>query len=579
MPFVFACFFLWCVMNSKDVSFFGVRLPPFFATNDVVEDAVAVNSKAPENAFMQTVRARSLFLTCAHWLSLTLLSLSLWSGLNLARDQSPGLPLAWIPGMQAPSLWHVVVASAWVALTCAYLYFLWKKRRAREGQPTRALHAPSLAPKQVAHSRSKQLIYVVLVPLLVTGLSLLSNGLGSNVRVVRNVHLVFALAFVAVLSWHLWVQWGIGAWKRIRSVFFVNSRKAYPKKLWLATISGLALFGVCALTLLTWWQSSQVLFVPKISGEVTIDGEANEAQWQHAASTVISTYYGMNENGHVPVEIKMMNDGYSLYVHAKWPDASKSMRHLPLLKTAQGWRVQQTHFLQSDEKNFYEDKFAVMLGTGPWDALSSVFLSNGETRGGHRMPAKKLVDVWHWKSVRNHGFANLDDAYFSSDLQALPGQRRYPWGYGSDPLLAGSYAENWDYFLSDVVRPLRLPRKPEMLAAFQALSPQETARDPVFGMHWVETQPYDASLDTYPVGTVMPSVVWYHPNEGDRADVRAAGVWKDGYWHLEMARNFETDSDYDQRIVDGIYLWFSSFDHSQTRHTYHLRPVRLKLGK
>ncbi len=95
----------------------------------------------------------------------------------------------------------------------------------------------------------------------------------------------------------------------------------------MAAVSGLALFGVCALAMLTWWQSSQVLLAPKISGEITIDGDANEAQWKQAGTMMVSTHYGMNEKAHVPVEIKMMNDGYSLYIHAKWPDASKSQRH------------------------------------------------------------------------------------------------------------------------------------------------------------------------------------------------------------------------------------------------------------
>lgn len=574
-------------MNVQLVSNFFTRMGRFFSASvpatavyrgdatALSEDSLSLSEPSIERS---PAPVNPLFLTCAHWASLLVLWLSVWSGLNLARDQRPWLPLSWVPGMQAVPFWHLLAASVWLALLSAYVYFVWRKKAARRSAKSdAALTAPS--PKQIAHQRSRYQIYGAALSLFITGFALLLNVAGDGARLLRALHLLSVSAFVGVLLWHFWVQWKIGAWKRIGSVLWRFSSKTMRSKTLLSAMAGLALCALISMLVLVWWQSSQVVTAPKISGEITIDGQANEAQWQQAESTVISTYYGMNETGHVPVEIKLMNDGYSLYIHAKWPDASKSMRHLPLLKTAQGWRVQQTHFLQSDEKQFYEDKFAVMLGAGPWDALRSVFLSNGETRGGHRMPAKKIVDVWHWKSVRNHGFANLDDAYFSSDLQALPGQRRYSWGYGSDPLLAGSYAENWDYFLNDVVRPLRLPRKPEMLAAFQNLSSHETARDPFFGMHWVETQPYDPSLDTYPVGTVMPSVVWMHPNEGDRADVRAAGVWKDGYWHLEMARNFETDSDYDRLIEDGIYLWFSSFDHSQTRHTYHLRPVRLKLGK
>lgn len=549
------------------------------ATPDVaVVTEYSISDERSERVRPLTGHGQPLFVNVAHWLVVATMFFSIWSGFNLARDQRPWLPLAWLPGMQAVPFWHVLAASMWLAILAAYVFFVWKKKPALASR-TMLQQAANLSPKQASHRRSRHLIYAATLPLFLTGLILVSNAVGDHIALVRGLHLMMATAFIAVVLWHAWVQWKIGAWKRMRSVFLRLTGKTTSWKNLMAAVSGLALFGVCALALLTWWQSSQVLVAPKISGEITIDGDANEAQWKQAGTMMVSTHYGMNEKAHVPVEIKMMNDGYSLYIHAKWPDASKSQRHLPLIKTAQGWRVQQTHYLQADESQFYEDKFAVMLGGGPWDALRSVFLSNGAIRGGHRTSANQLLDIWHWKSVRNYGFANLDDAYFSVDAQALPGQRRYPWGYGSDPLLAGSYVENWDYFLTDTVRPLRLPRKPEMLNTYQHLSPIASNRDPVFGMHWVETQPYHESLDTYPVGTVMPSVVWFHPNEGDRADVRAAGVWKDGYWHLEMARNFETDSDYDRWIEDGIYLWFSSFDHSQTRHTYHLRPVRLKLGK
>jgi hypothetical protein len=379
------------------------------------------------------------------------------------------------------------------------------------------------------------------------------------------------------LIWHLIVEWRIGAWARIRNLFFQFS---FKKRSAIIATSG-ALLGVLLLTfcLLHIWQSSQSILVPKVVGEMTIDGLDDEAQWRLSSNTVVNTYYGAPYNRAVPVEIRMLNDGYSLYIHAKWPDPNRSSQHLPLVKTQAGWKVQQQGLLASDETEYYEDKFAVMLGDQPWDALRSVFLSAREGRGGHMMPSNELVDVWHWKSVRNERFANLDDAHFGPALPPLPGQRRYPWGYASDPLIAGGFQENWAYFNTDTVRPNRLPRKEQALQVFQKTAMNDQQDAPVLGMHWFETQPYTKSLDIYPIGTVMPSVLWIHPNEGDRADVRAAGVWRDGYWHLEMARNYVTGSDFDKEIKDGIYLWFATFDHSQTRHTYHLRPLKLSLEK
>lgn len=511
---------------------------------------------------------RRPFLSLGHWFAFFLLGSSVWSGLNLAIDQRPWLQayLSWWPGMQAVPMWHSFAAVGWLVLCSAYLIYRFL-----------LLPHPANSPTPASHRKSRRQIYFALSLLIASGTPLLFNFAGAYLPLVRTIHLASAAILLLVLLWHLWVEWQIGAWGRIANLLFkISLRKKnsiFVSLVLLATVSVIGGSG------LHYWQSSHIVFVPRIKGEMSIDGDATEPQWKAAHSTIINTYFGAPYTRSVPVEIKMVNDGYSLYIHARWPDPTLSREHLPLLKTKDGWRVKQERLLVADELRYYEDKFAVMIASKPWDALRSVFLSQKEGRGGHFMPKNELVDIWHWKSLRNHAFANLDDAHFGALLPAIPGQRRYTWGYASDPIIAGGYVENWDYFLTGTVNPIRLPRKPEALAPFQKANITSAQQDPVMGLFWSETQPYHASLDTYPLGTVLPSVVWVHANEGDRADVRAAGVWRDGYWHLEMARNFETDSAYDKTIEDGVFLWFSTFDHSQIRHTYHLRPLRLKLER
>ena len=65
--------------------------------------------------------------------------------------------------------------------------------------------------------------------------------------------------------------------------------------------------------------------------------------------------------------------------------------------------------------------------------------------------------------------------------------------------------------------------------------------------------------------------------EGDRAQIRGAAKWKDGYWTLEMSRDLKTGSKFDHDFVPGkdLYMWLNVFDHTQTRHTRHQRPIRL----
>lgn len=89
--------------------------------------------------------------------------------------------------------------------------------------------------------------------------------------------------------------------------------------------------------------------------------------------------------------------------------------------------------------------------------------------------------------------------------------------------------------------------------------------------------PYAKELDAYPVGTVFPSIVIDKPFEGDRGDVTAVASWKDGWWRLETVRKIDTRSRFDVPLDNGTYMWVSVFDHTQTRHSRHLHPLKLVL--
>lgn len=93
-----------------------------------------------------------------------------------------------------------------------------------------------------------------------------------------------------------------------------------------------------------------------------------------------------------------------------------------------------------------------------------------------------------------------------------------------------------------------------------------------------ETVPYTKELDDrIPVGTVLPGVLIMGNYEGDRAHLQGGAKWKDGHWTLEVSRDLKTGSQFDHDFVPGqdLYAWVSVFDHNQTRHTRHMRPVRI----
>ena len=87
-----------------------------------------------------------------------------------------------------------------------------------------------------------------------------------------------------------------------------------------------------------------------------------------------------------------------------------------------------------------------------------------------------------------------------------------------------------------------------------------------------------AAADTYPVGTLIPNIV-IEPFQGDRADVRGQAEWRQGRWTLETRRVLDTKSRYDVAFSPGkpVYISVATYNRTETRHTEHIRPVRVVL--
>jgi len=283
-----------------------------------------------------------------------------------------------------------------------------------------------------------------------------------------------------------------------------------------------------------------------------------------------------------------------VYFQFQWKDPDASFHRYPLVKTESGWKVLQTAFANADENVYYEDKLSMYvttvkngscaatchLGSGPYSA-------KGEKHGLHYTANGETGDIWHWKSVRTNftglpsgepGFA--DDMYFGPPTPVKAGER-YTGGYYADPDKGGGYAYNFTKLdpkkgLSDTyVVPKFLPPAGAV----------HTNPDPASSQHgrtwWIqkaEAVPYTKEADTYPVGTVIPNIV-VSPFTGDRADVRAKGEWKDGRWTLETRRALDTGSKYDVAFVPGepVYITIAGYNRSQTRHSEHIKPVRVML--
>lgn len=524
-----------------------------------------------------------------HWGLVLALLVSVSTGWRIASLGEGGTMARWVDALalQGNVPWlHFASATLLVALVVAYFAFLWHLGLlGRLSLRLASLRSPDRRTRWQALNR---LVYWVALVLLATSaatgaLMYFAPGLLPT-EPLASLHRFISWAFVAYIALHVLAQWGLGGFAQLTKLF--TPRLAYGAGAALALGVGVV---VAAVAVLADKGSLPALQVARTGVVPVLDGDASDPAWATAPEAVVHTTRGHGlEGGEVTVHVKALHDGQRAWLLFRWPDATRSQKHLPLVKTEAGWKVMQSRYAMNDETEFYEDKFAVMLARTPTIGGGTVQLG-GQPLSGKPGPAHgmglhatsdgSIADVWHWKSVRTGSIDQIDDNYFGPPMEAMKG--RYTGGYTQDPNRGGGFEQN---YLAKADSPtVQLKYLPRDLAAQQArlktFNPDAAVSDEgEFAMRLADVEPYSAAADArIPVGTVIPSVIADRPFEGDRGDVKAHAKWKDGWWTLETSRLLDTGSKYDQPIADGIYLWVSVFDHSQVRHTRHVRPLQIKV--
>ncbi|WP_462169800.1 ethylbenzene dehydrogenase-related protein [Pseudoalteromonas xiamenensis] len=455
--------------------------------------------------------------------------------------------------------WHLFSSVLLILCILAYPFYFLKKRRGKTG-------AANVKQPLSYHRSIKNFGYTLLILACVSGL---------------------AKAFDATwlpLSLHYWVAMGVIGYLVLHSyVYFLQFGKKLLSQLWIAkqTFPLLMLLGFTVSV--TW------LLIPKVGNSlhqaievstipadvpITIDGIANESFWKTAPTLTVMTHSGVNfDDGSTPVTIQAVHNKEESYFYFTWVDETQSLSHLPLVKTSNGWKVTENGFYQFDEKQHYEDKFAVMLSNSCQFAADNVVHlgssplpnkpSNWHKKGYHASLDGHVRDLWHWKAIRTNDMMLADDNYFGAPITPRTGERRYTAGYQTDGKESGAYIMNWQWYKKDAIIPRRLPNPSTKYSTEEVLP-------------WFGSAPYQTQHDTYPLGTTLPSVL-YRSNrfEGDRADVRAHAQYADGRWHLEMARKNDTHSDKDVALKSGVCLWVAAFDGAQIAHTHHMQGIKL----
>lgn len=524
-----------------------------------------------------------------HWGLVLALLASMSTGWRIAGMADGGTLLRWVDALVLQGnvvRWHFISAALLVALVVAYLAFL-----ARQGLLGRlALRLASLRSpdRQTRWQAINKLVYWVALVLLAgaaaTGGLMYLGAAPLRTETLAATHQFLSWAFVAYIVLHVVAQVAMGGLRQLLKM--VTPRVAYGVGAVVALAAGAA---AAAVVYVSDTSGLATLPVVKAATLPTLDGDAADAAWQAAPEVVVHTSRGFNlDGGEVDVHVRALHDGQRAYLLFRWRDATRSQKHVPLVKTEAGWKVMQSNYFNNDENQYYEDKFAVMLARSPVAGGNTVRLGPQPLAGKpgpsnqlglHVTDDGSLADVWHWKSVRSGSINQFDDNHFGPPME--PKKGRYTGGYTQDPKTGGGFDQNFEKAGdSGLVKVKYLPRD---LAAQQArmktFNPDPGVGDEgEFAMAKADVVPYSAEADAQvPVGTVIPSVVYDKPFEGDRGDVPVHARWKDGWWTLEASRALDTGSKFDQPLQTGMYMWLAVFDHNQVRHTRHVRPLKLQL--
>ncbi len=334
----------------------------------------------------------------------------------------------------------------------------------------------------------------------------------------------------------------------------------------------------------------------------TLDGDISDPIWRSARPVTVLTQQGANLDGTgaSTVQIRAVHDGESAYFAFVWDDPTRSLKHLPLVKTKDGWLLLQEKYDRGDEDRFFEDKFAVLLTTA--DVLipgDRTFHSGGAPladkpvsfsgRGLHYTTGDVIADVWEWKATSGGRLGFADDDHFGPPAEPTKaqaaGRAPYKGGFAGDPGTV-PYADNFERRppggYDRAITPLRLPKDWQATRAAMGAIDLDPDHGESEGAKWwmseAESVPYAAEQDArIPVGAIIPGVIISGTYTGDRADIRSAARWAAGRWTLELARRLDTRSPYDVRIATGVYLRVAVFDHTESHHTRAVRPIRIEV--
>ncbi len=558
-----------------------------------------------------------------HWSLVATLSVCLTTGLKIAADGPDagllGMIAAFLP---ASNVWflHIVAGVGVMALAAAYpIYIHGSGLTGRLRLDGARLARIASEPWAALNVMLYWLLFALLATQVVTGLMLHRGFGGATVALhlfVTWMILLYTLAHVLAHAAH-------GGLVQLLRVLRPASRQAgktdalVPRSFRIAgaTLAAAAAVGV------GWFEydrlSRDTLIIARVASAPSLSGDLTQGAWRAARPLRVRTQQGANleDTGEASVEIRAVHDGVDAWFAFTWEDSTRSTKHFPLVKGADGWRLlmHESQAAQSAaelmnpgrrdsaifEGAYAEDKFSVMLtptarpfGPGAFHPGARPLPdkpASASGRGLHYTTDGDHVDVWLWHAAAGPAAGRCETGHIGGPQPASPAQTAGLAPYRGGVHGAGNKASVPDNFrratakVDAPVIPLRLPAD---LAASQAAtgplildSDQSEGADARWAMSEADSVPYSPMLDALiPAGAIIPGLLVPQARPFEANDVACAAHWAANRWTLIAKRKLDTGDPDDIALAKGAHMFVAVFDHTAARHTRHIRPIKLEVA-
>ena len=568
------------------------------------------------------------------WMVATLL-VSIATGLRFELELSESEYLQYLaPVLPASYIWilHLFAGTNIVAVAVAYPIYLYatglKQRIALNATRFRGLLSPGPARWAAVNVILYWALFGGLVIQIVTGLALFRGYGGWLVQ----AHLYVTWLIVAYVIAHVAAHFAFGGLKQIMRIVRPSpipgvasaSGRAAPR------IDGRGGRGATALALSVGAglvagylflyhdrSTRDVLHARRIStlAMQNLQADLSDAAWR-TPPLVVQTNQGANFDGTgaTAVEIRAVHDGRYIGMAFSWFDPTRSLKHTPLVKRADGWRAlfeppaerrpiqaEKASFASETRKRYEdgiaEDKFAIMLtdvekpyGPGAFHPGAKPLADkppSSSGRGMHYTLDGSSMNVWLWHAD-GAASGRCENARVGGAPKPTSDQAR-----GLAPYKGGIVAETGEATVLDnfwptlprdsdgVVTPRRLPKAAAVRSDMSQVDLDPDYGDPPNG-RWrlleEESEPYSAEGDArLPVGSIIPGLIAPAPRPAGPRDVYCSANWAGGRWMLFVKRRLDTGGKGDVSISNRTHMWVAAFDHTIADHTRHIRPLRLEL--